>query len=496
MFHKLKNNKTQFCKISISVLLLICSFSRVFAQDNPPLRIDIPLSSANAFVYIESLKQDGLLLLTDNNDGKSWSITHYDTLLRTKTSKKIDLGYNLSLRQTFFDNTYFCAGWQHQQKNTDFNTFFLLYNIIEKKIQVFALNIPNNATLTSLACGEQIILFELQENKNQKTIYVFDCHKIEYMPLFADNRQTSMQTVHFDTLNHLLKVGCLVYQDKQTSCLLVDVDSLGKPTNEINISISDKYKIQQFDFHQFGREDNKMLVCGTFFSQEKTIFSSTSANGLFVIPIINAQPQQAKFIDYLQMEKMFADKKKAGNASLYSHHFTAFANDTAIVAVTEFFVPEYEQDMQTMSMYYGGTPMPTMRFVGFRYLHAAIFYMDMNGNLKTCNGLNFNGLMLKDEQNILNAFLDEDDKLLVYFAYDAKAYSIIYQNNKIVQPIQAENIDLTSKNELLSKNLSSAVQYWYDNYFFYYGYQRLFKKGNTKRNAFKSVFFISKMIYD
>ena len=62
--------------------------------------------------------------------------------------------------------------------------------------------------------------------------------------------------------------------------------------------------------------------------------------------------------------------------------------------------------------------------------------------------------------------------------------------------MQAESIDLTSKNELLSKNLSSAVQYWYDNYFFYYGYQRLFKKGNTKRNAFKSVFFISKMIYD
>ena len=396
-------------------MLLICSFSRVVAQDNPPLRIDIPLSSANTFVYIESLKQDGLLLLTDNNDGKSWTITHYDSLLRTKTSKKIDLAYNLSLRQTFFDNTYFCAGWQHQQKNTDFNTFFLLYNIIEKKIQVFALNIPNNATLTSLACGEQIILFELQENKSQKTMYLFDCRKNEYVPLFADKRQTSMQAAHFDTLNHLLKVGCLVYQDKQTSCLLADIDSLGTLTNETNISISDKYKIQQFDFHQLGGEDSRMLVCGTFSSQEKTIFSSTSANGLFVIPIINAQPQQAKFIDYLQMEKMFADKKKAGNASLYSHHFTAFANDTALVAVTEFFVPEYEQDIQTMNMYYGGTSMPTMRFVGFRYLHAAIFYMDMNGNLKTCNGLNFNGLMLRDEQNILNAFLDEEDKLLVYF---------------------------------------------------------------------------------
>ncbi len=475
--------------------MLILSFIVVFAQGNPPLRIDIPLSSANDFVYVKSLKKEGLLLLTDNNDAKSWTITHYDTLLRTKITKKIELGYNLILQQTFFDNNYFCAAWQNKQStNNEFNTFFLLYNIADKKIKIFALNITNNTPLTNIACYNHQILFETQINKSTKKMYIFDCDSNTYSPLFADDIQTIMQTAYIDTLRQTLKVGCIVFQDNKSSCLLMDIDSLGNKNNEIKFSLPDKYKICQFDFKSFNNH-NRILVVGTFFSREKTLFSSTSADGLFVLPIINQQAQQANFIDYLQMEKMFSSQKKSTISSLYSHHFTAFANDTAMVVISEFFTPEYEQELQAMNTFYGSS-MPTLRFVGYRYAHAAIFYLDMNGSLKTCNGLNFNGLMLNNEQNILNAFLDEEDNLLVYFAYDAKTYSIIYQQNRIKQPMQAENMDLTSTNEILSKNLSSSIDYWYDNYFFYSGYQRLFKKGNGKRNAFKSVFFISKMIYD
>lgn len=470
----------------IACCLILCV--NIHAQSyDPPFRIELESKTLYNSYFLDLAGEKGLILMQNNHDDLSWKLIHYDTLFQTVTAKDITFNKSLFLQTTFLSSSLYCAALQTSTKAKDqtFNSFFVSYDFASHKINVYAFKLLEDERIEKLAQTNNCIVFSTINDKSEEKNYLFDCEHSTYTN-FGDN----------------FSICSFVY-DTNRQCLWIDgIESISKNDNHLRIfSISNNGKIEKdmivyLDSNYYLHEsfiqlapNNNLLVSGLYSSKNRK--SKILNSGLYNFVIQNDTPQQARFLEFSDIE-LLTDQQRLANC--HSHTFSVYQNDSIQIVATEFYEPIYEQD-NNIGFYY--TNMYSgVRLVGFKYIKSFISTISTNGDFKDYNVVVYPNLLLKEVRKLISGYVDEENNLLVLFADDGKIFSLIFNKETTTLPSFCDNIEPCSRLDIVNKDYSSTCRHWYGNYFLCYGFQQLTKRGANKRSGNHNIFYFSKLIYD
>ncbi len=454
---------------------------------------------------MQPIGNTGMVILTNNFDGNTWNIAHYDTNMTVKTNEKISFGQILTYSTAYVQNNTYCAALQadNNTKTDKYNCFFVWYDIACKKINVYALSINEKESIYHLCHMDHSIVFSTVNNKNEENVYMFDCNKSVCKKLNVCENDFSIECIQADTFRHRIVIGMIGYKSKYNTYIkLADIHpEMQTMENENVINLNNKYYLSSLQMNILN--NRQILLSGDYHMSNNMSAMEINkiSNGIYSLLFSPYTANvQASYFDFADINNMNSYQKKTLFANT-AHNYTRMlcANDSTMVLVTEFYSINYETDPTSGYAFYNrynyyNSPT-TMRISGYKYLQAIITTIGRNGNIKKCDIFNFNGLTLPTVSYILNGYLDSNDHLLVYFTYDGNIYSIIYGPAGIVQSTQSEYILPLNQTDIVNKNYNITCTHWYNDYFICYGFQKIIHR-NEKKNNSKTMFFATKMLYN
>ncbi|MCF8299135.1 MAG: hypothetical protein K9J13_16420, partial [Saprospiraceae bacterium] len=136
-------------------------------------------------------------------------------------------------------------------------------------------------------------------------------------------------------------------------------------------------------------------------------------------------------------------------------------------------------------------------FDGYRYTHAIVAAFDKDGErlwdntFEIMNVLSFN---LKERVKVLRN--SEDDEIVLVYSYGGQLNSKVIEGSKVVERKQTTKLETKNEKDKVLSNYDSDMEYWYDNYFITWGYQRIKEKGKGLLNKKRQVFYFTKIAYN
>ncbi len=467
---------------------------------DPPIRIEIPVPSENNTCFLTPVDKNGIIILIDNHDEKTWNIVHYDTNFSVITDKQITFNNKLNFCQDSYSNNIYCAAFQtYNTSASAYNCSFLCYNMLQKTINVYALSLREKESICYMSQIDNIIVFSTINNKNEEQVYLFDCASSICKKLDVCENSFSVECIQTDTFNQCILIGLIGYKAKyETYIKLLTINSSNQSIeNERVINLNKKYFLSSLKLHI--TDGQSYLLSGDYYLSNNMSASeiNRASTGIYSFAFNPQDEIKASYFDFTDIENLSSYQKKIFTANTSHNHTSLLYADAGMqILATEFFSIDYEQDMTTpMSMYYSGMYTNNMRISGYKYLNAVITTIQKDGSVKKCDIFNFNGLTLPRVTRILNAYVDEQ-RLLVFFSYDGNIYSIVYEPQSSTRPAQAERIISSSNNDIISKDYTSFCCHWYQNKFLCYGYQKIISRNSSRRNNNKIVFYATKLIYE
>ena len=83
--------------------------------------------------------------------------------------------------------------------------------------------------------------------------------------------------------------------------------------------------------------------------------------------------------------------------------------------------------------------------------------------------------------------------MLVY-SFDGELKSKVVSGKTVVEGKTGVKIDTGNANDKVKENYGSGIEYWYDNYFIAYGYQKI-KSDKYSGKSKRKVFYFNKIAY-
>ncbi|MDR0368919.1 MAG: hypothetical protein LBH82_07275 [Bacteroidales bacterium] len=488
-------------------LLLSVSAGSAYAQTyDPPLRIELEVEAQKYPYNLRLTGKNGLVLIARNNakDVGRWTISHYDTNFTLLLKKDIALDMPLVLSAARSDENNFYALLQSPASNREnvANTFIISYHILSKKIDVFSIYLPDKQTINNIAYLGDVFSINSYSAKKEEHVYLFNKKTLTLSELYVGKKfPTEFQQYFHDTLTNSLWVLVKSFVSKQqTMFTLTQLNTNGNIIFEKEIIPDDTYYLQSCNIIRM--DSSSLMLTGDYGINSKETFTTQNNNsGFFTVLIINNEMENIRYIPYDTVDGLGESGKK--KTDLYSNSYLAAYNDSMLIYVSDFFTPEYVHEVYPDSRFtsYGmwgssAYSSTNAKLVGFKYHLAYLFIIDKSGKLAWYNVFNYNGLLFKSVNNVIKAHIDaENFNTLYYFSFDGKLYSLINNRNEIIQPLNIETIDLQSRFLHVESNLLFQSSHWYNNYFVYYGYQRLNNKYTTPRKSTKYVFYVNKLVY-
>ncbi len=476
---------------------------------DPPQRIEIEVDPDRYPYHLQLLGENGLVLIsrTDSKDVGKWTLTHYDTNFTQLLVKDIRLEVPLVLSAINSDKENFYAILQTPSsgKANVVNTYIISYNILSRKIDVFSFYQADRSVINNIVLFGDTFVFTTYSSKSEEHIYLFNRKSLVTKELYeAKIAPREFQEAYLDTVGNSLWLVTKFYESKkQTIFTLTQLNRGGGIIQEKDIIMDENYYLNSCRMARL--DTSRLILIGEYTLNTKDNIFTTKNNsiGLFSVAIVDNQIQHISYLEYGALEGPFASTNKKHASDLYSNTYIATQTDSIVIVISDFYTPEYIHETypdRTMGygVWVGSTYLSSeTKLAGFKYHVAYFFIYDKSGNMLWYNTFNYNGLMLKNIKSIIHAYIDQETyNTLYYFAFDGKLYSLINNKSEIVQPLSIENIDPSSRFLSVNANMTYHCEHWYNDYFIYYGYQRLYNRyaNNSKKNN-RYVFYANKLVY-
>jgi len=164
------------------------------------------------------------------------------------------------------------------------------------------------------------------------------------------------------------------------------------------------------------------------------------------------------------------------------------------VMVAEAYYPEYETHCETVFNPNGSTYQRCYTvFVGYRFTHAIIAGFDESGELIWDNSFEIMDILTYDLKPKVK-FLLEDNEILLVYSFNGEIKTKVVSGKAVVEGKTGVKIDTGDSNDKVKENYGSGIEYWYDNYFIAYGYQRIKGDKNSGKSK-RKVFYFNKIEY-
>lgn len=486
-------------------LLPVTLFSQAFS---PPLRLEIEVPPSEFPFHVISMAENGVALLYETeiveNKKVKWSIVVFDTNLQKKTTTDIWLEKELTVEVINSDkNNLFLCMQKPNRRSTFYNTYFVHYNLPLKKANVYAINLKDREEVMDLCILGRKAYFASILNQNEY-VYTLDLQTLLFENIYSESNNRSMfQFFKFDSIDNTLWIAMSKYTTKTASTIiLTQMDVNGSKITNYEIPCNENYRINYFRLMTINK--NQQLLVGTYVNANEfnaLKYEDIVNTGIFSMVISNGKVENPHFINFLLLSNQYDKNRSLSNKKDASLNLQLVLdeiahNDSLNIFIGEVFYPEYRQEYAANYGMYGYTTAPTNVFAGYRYQIAYILSFNNNGELLWNSQLQYNDVLVKSLRNILHAYVDSNNDVLLFYGIGAEINSTVLNGRTVVQSSESLPIELLSPTDRIVTQYTTTIKHWYNNNFIYYGYQTISgSKNNKKTTRRKNVFFINKLIY-
>jgi len=165
-------------------------------------------------------------------------------------------------------------------------------------------------------------------------------------------------------------------------------------------------------------------------------------------------------------------------------------NDEYIL-IGEAYYPEFRTQCYT-TYTSSGFPITncTTVFIGYRYTHAIIADFDKEGELLWDNCFPIQDILTFNLKERVKVMTSENDIVLAY-SYGGYIKSQIIEGDKVVQGKEENKIETAYENDQVKEDWASDMDFWYDNYFVTWGYEKI--KNDQANKGKRTVFYFNKI---
>lgn len=536
------------------ILLFIVMFCGIFvnAQDNKPLRVEIEAKSDFDAHILLPVGQKGILLLYQSNESadyltKKWYISFYDVNFKETWNKYFAVQKDLSLgfADQANNKVYFYLEDGNKQSAKG-NYQIVTIDVVTAEISSFIGSIPVNCAISGFKVLNNKAMLtghtlpDFAQNFLQSCItaavipWIFNANMLKYHPFiyYVDletktekmipdpyKGQAYIENLEKDTIsgNFILSIKNFIPRAENTMAL-EEYDALGNKTGKLMLGTqTNKRKLNTAKIASV--KDDEKVIIGTYNNfiygkQANPAFVgfSEGSNGLYFCKI-NKQGEQGKmnfynfseFKDFYSIianrsaakimikarKKALKGKEIAFDYKLLVHDI--IVKDSAYIMIAEAYYPEYRSVTYTSYDSYGRPFTTTYTvFEGYRYTNTLIAAFNDKGELLWNNSFEIWNILSFNLNEKVKVLLDGDDIVMVYNDGENIASKII-RGKQVVEGKQYTKIETGIANDKLIGDYNSGMEYWYDNYFISYGYQKI--KNTQQNKAKRTVFYFTKIAF-
>lgn len=483
------------------VTQVLCS--SLWAQSDPPLRIELPTAQDAEDYHFSLMGKDGLMVFYEglqlNNDTTEWVLMQYDTNLQKQCAFNIHLPPQAAFRQSFFSQGKLYLLYQEVVgKKESPRTFISVVDVAAKTEQLHVIqNLPKfeSARLKAVD-GYAIFSFIYSDTY---WIYFYDTHTEKLQPFVVpDAAIISEQFVEIDRFNQKILLGLGVfYSSKVVMMSVFETNYNGQLLKVVQLPVYEDY------YYNTARmkivDSSHALIMGTYnlSSSKKSGFYHS---GVYTLTYDNSTMGYPEFYNYINLQKkdtLKNGKVKQPSLDLQMLVGDIVSNDSCFSLITEVYYPEYNYTAgyyDNSSYYYGGgyNP-PTTNFVGYRYVNAYVTCFDKYGKLLWDNYFPFNNIITRRLARRVSLYYAPFGTA-IFYPYNSNLTYCLIDGYELVESNVTVPIEGFNKKDVVEYSRDVNMYNWYDNKFVIAGYQSIVVSGKGNKGK-RYVFFINKLEY-
>ena len=538
------------------LVVFISSFKLVYSQ--APLRVEIP-AKYDADFNLVPVGKDGIVLFNATDEVvkglTSWDFTRYNTDFKEEETKKIAVPRTLSFDRYYYDSkenmiyVLFTSSSNIRGVSKNKGDLAIVrYNVSDRSIKIFNGEIDEVYTITGFGVNNEIAYiggYNLLSN-GKTCLKQMMCYCGLGIPMFLGvmdyKRHPILYTI--DTKNNSSKLlpfeiggsSRVTNIDNNTNSNLTDVlisNKLDRKNyfsiineyenlnlkNTIKISTNNEYEIPNGKICTLNKDEK--IILGTYsVRKNKSIFSTNkftddnNSAGVYFAKIENNQQKFIKFHSFTKFKTFFdflsdrtkqktqkkIEKSKAKGIEL-SYSYKLLVHDIInkgdeYIMVAEAYYPQYHTDCYwTYDSYGHPTQQCYSVFDGWRYTHAIVAGFDKQGELLWDNCFEIQDILSPYLKERVKVMLDGDNITLVY-SFGGNINSKTINGNTVVSDKETTKVQTNYANDEVKENFRSDMDFWYDNYFIAYGFEKI-KNDNLKgKDRKRTVFYFNKISFE
>lgn len=518
----------------------------------PPLRVEITADPSRGMIYVVPAGKQGVLLFYEKNEGairgkQTFTFTRYDTDLKEVWSRNFLLGtgmeysaHDLDGDQLFVLLTSSARNSRYEIVRLDLNSGDLVSRsgVIPSKVKfedfvvlqgiayIGGRTLPTEGTVFARTCLTYALccipaFFGGYEFKFQPVLYMIDVSGGSRSgPILIRTTGSSSVTDLGKNQNNGSAEAVLIHRpDKNTFQMEVKEFKLNEPTGSLWVSPRSDNELIYGRVNTLG--DQSKLVLGTYGLPIKyktwnermsratgKTSAFTTSNGIFISRFLEGEQEYIRYYPFSQFQSFWEstrdqhpeksnDPKVQGRVgySLLVHNVIERGDQCIMIA--EAYYPEYE----TRTEYYydpngNYVPRTSQVFAGYRYTHAIMAAFNKEGEKLWDNAFEVMDILtfhLKERVKVLF----EGDHVVLAYSVGGMIKSKVISGGQVVDGKQNTEIETTHAGDQVRSSWGSDMDFWYDNYFLSWGFQRIrnYEKSEVGNRTKRTVFYFNKIAF-
>ncbi len=490
------------------LILLIGIFVLAKSEGQPKSRLEFEMKPTESQPEIVPIANLGFVIFNPGKEKKkdglsAIKLAFYDTNFELKWEKKVVSNKKLDL--SFYE---FFEG-----------KFYLLFNNLTKEdLEIVEIE-PTAAKITNhkfyAIKGTKINDFLVADNKayiggaikNAPLIQQLDLttKKTKTLPSIIDGRSVEVQEVFVN--NQTKSVNAIISSklDKNKIVIVRTFDHNSSNFNDLIIKSDKKY-----DFHT-AKVTNitpfEKLVMGSFGYRK-----SDNTQGFYIAKFVEDEQRFIKFYSFTELQEFFSflgeraqvrtenkvERKKQKGKDLRIQyrllmHELIKQNDQYIL-VGEAYYPVYRNER--IVDYYGFSRFQNYQtvFDGNQFTHAVIAGFTEDGDLLWDNSFKINDIKTKNLKEKVKTYTSENN-ITLFYNLEGHINKLTIHDNKVDAIEETLALNTEHENDKVKRADIGAAEYWYDNYFIAWGYQKIKNEGNIDVKKKRNIFYVNKMSF-
>jgi hypothetical protein len=498
------------------LITLCCCFtlSMLSAQVSTEKRIEFESDEDIYSQGVIGLGEDGLIVRSrdDNKEdgGYNWHYRKYDNNLTQVNEEELFIDKSLFLDESYQEENKLYSFFKGRKGDymlsvLDASTFAITNHAgaIPKKTYTREMVVLGDYAYLSAQTRKASNLFALNVKTGRNKIIPIEFSGYKAKNITINNIQAIPES------KELIVFAKLIDNRKSSDIFIIRLDETGTKVSESVLTQSIGQNVVSISANYLS--PGRYTFVGTYSTK-----SNTASEGLFYCKTMDDKIEffntynfldLQDFLSYLKekkqqkIERKKKRKEKAGkelkiNYRIASHN--TIETEDGYLLLGEAYYPTYRQESYTTYTTINGvsTPSTTYRsvFNGYQYTHAILCKFDRAGELVWDRSFKmYPAAKPFYVKRFISLAETEDAALKMVFASGNRIVTKAVDNDgNILLDFETDNIDTGSEADKVKRSWSN-LEYWYDDYFYAFGYQKIKNKKDDDVKRKRKVYFINKV---